>query len=388
MYRIVKGLCVSLSVILAGLSAASVFGEDDNPFTKTPNDEKENPFTSREGAVKSALEKQVNQGNAQVISEDTTFHDDQVIAKDTKYVIKPGVTVQFGARAGIKCFGVLEAVGTREKPITFTAVDEEKGWGNISLLGTNANESKFIWCRFSHGRGRNIQFNASGGLQKFAKHDEKGALTWFCGGALFIQALTDVRIESCRFESNNAFRGGAVALFGGTRATIANNVFFGNTASGSGGALQCATSRPTVSGNYFTGNRSQIGGAVSCMSRSKPTFEGNYFTGNEASKTGGAFSCHHLCEVKIKGNYIAENSTSGVGGGIVVFKNTRVILEANYIGENKDKDRTGKSVYVNSVKEGEKKDTSTCEEKDPAEKKSILDQLKTRGVTDLPNTVK
>lgn len=56
--------------------------------------------------------------------------------------IQPGVTIAFGQRAGIKVMssGSLNAVGTSDKLITFTATDKQKGWwGGIEFNSTNNN---------------------------------------------------------------------------------------------------------------------------------------------------------------------------------------------------------------------------------------------------------
>jgi hypothetical protein len=67
--------------------------------------------------------------------------------------IEPGVEVRFGGEFSLFVFGKLSAVGTVEKPITFTSNKEQKGvgdWGSIVFNG--AEKSTLTNCLVSYGK--------------------------------------------------------------------------------------------------------------------------------------------------------------------------------------------------------------------------------------------
>lgn len=328
--------------------------------------------------------------NTTTIDEDKTFEKDLVINAGDELVIKPGITLKFTPDAGIICYGVMNAVGTKEKPITFTAKEQEKGWKNISLVGKDTDSSVFTWCHISYGKGRHAQFKSpSLELDKFVTPKEQGDLIIVCGGALFIYAASNIKITDCYFEKNNAYYGGAICCWGKATPTITKNYFSGNSAGEDGGAIHCVLfSSPTISDNYISDNSTMYGGAIHCLHHSSPTISGNYITNNTASRNAGAISCFNNCAPVIKGNYISGNSAGkGEGGAICTVVNSKLVIKENYIDENKSKSGTGKGLEANKEFKG-KKDESTCTEETTASKDTILEALKKNGILDLSTNFK
>lgn len=99
------------------------------------------------------------------IDSDTTWSDCTVVlmepttvAEDAILTIEPGVTVKgnylqgangdFG-RVGLQVEGALQAVGTKENPIAFTAFKEDRGWAGIEL-NSPGNSLKHVFLDRAH----------------------------------------------------------------------------------------------------------------------------------------------------------------------------------------------------------------------------------------------
>ncbi len=75
---------------------------------------------------------------------------DILIPKGIKVTIQPGTTIKFGPKASLFCYGTIEANGTKNKPIRFTAIQPARGWGVIGVLRKSA-RGHFKHCVFEYG---------------------------------------------------------------------------------------------------------------------------------------------------------------------------------------------------------------------------------------------
>jgi hypothetical protein len=124
--------------------------------------------------------------------------------------IGPNVQVIFQGNYQLKVFGLLQAVGTEQDSITFTAASSLVGWGGIRFVNAHVN-SKLEYCRFELGLAQGVYPNS-------------------CGGAVYMYGGIQA-IKHCSFVDNWAdFDGGAVYLWGGT-PEFAYNLFMDNLAS-------------------------------------------------------------------------------------------------------------------------------------------------------------
>jgi len=320
-----------------------------------------------------------------IIDADTTVEKDLVIRADEKLFIKPGVTLKFAEGTGIISEGVIEAKGTRDKLIVFTAKDSAKGWKNICLGGPAKEGSVLEYCKFSGGRGRVARFKqATLEFEKFPAPGDDEGVDVNCGGALFIYGPGKVEVRSCRFEGNVAYWGGAVNCWGEASPTITKCYFSGNKGEEDAGAIHCvARSNPTISENYFTSNSAKYGGAIHCLHGSSPLIQDNYISENRASGNSSAVSCFSKSSPTITGNYIAGNMVErDEGMAIETVLHSKPVLKGNYIGENKYKAGTGKGLRANTEFR-DQKDESTCDEQEPATKENTLKTLRAKGVLDL-----
>lgn len=279
------------------------------------------------------------------VSEDRTVTEDLVVQAGEILRIEAGVTLRFAPGVGISAEGAVEAVGTAEKPVVFTAADPESGWGHVFLKGPGALDSRFAFCRFSLGRGRSYRFDKRLQLEGPAAAPDQGI---GCGGALFLYAVRSATLEDCVFEKNRAgWGGGAVACWAGSCPRILRCRFGGNAAGEDGGALHCVLGAcPTVSGCAMTGNTAQYGGAVHCLHMSHPVLFRNDIRDNDGSKSAGAVSCFNECcpaliENRITGNHAEEY------GAMNAARSSRPTLFGNLVAGNES--RTGKGMLPPNV---------------------------------------
>ena len=225
------------------------------------------------------------------------------INNGTTLFIEAGVEVIFKTNDRVNIHGRLHAVGTERKPIRFTAVDKEKGWGGIWWPRTSAENdtSKLIYCLLEYGRAQSESpYNSGGvvGVRKFNKliirhctfeynkalHHSKTAPS---GGAISLWS-SDIRISHCIFRYNLAAYGGALAINEYSKPVIDNCLFYSN----------CVSS---------------YGGAVEVYNHAKPSFVSCTFADNHAVYSGGAFdNCLYGSAYLL--NCIVWYNTAGMSG--------------------------------------------------------------------------
>ncbi|MFH1023100.1 MAG: right-handed parallel beta-helix repeat-containing protein [Planctomycetota bacterium] len=321
-----------------------------------------------------------------VIDRNQDVAEDIIVKATGKLVIKPGVTLKFAAGKGLVARGVVEAVGTRDKPVVFAARDETKGWANVALLGNDTRGSRFEWCRFSGGRGCAVKFTAELEYEKLLPWgDKEGGI---CGGAMFLTETDKVEIRSCRFEKNAAVMGGAICCWGQASPTIEGNLFVDNMGVEDAGAIHAVLlSSPAITGNYFIGNAAKYGGALHCLHRATPEIKGNYIAKNKALSAGGGLSFFNASP-NVEGNFVAENAAEKEGGGANCAAGAKPVLSGNFIGENTDPSGDSKGLKASGGDPEKKIPPASFVEEDMAKKADVLEALKKAGVMDLPERLK
>ncbi|MEA2019909.1 MAG: CotH kinase family protein [Campylobacterota bacterium] len=71
--------------------------------------------------------------------------------KYTNVIIKPNTTFIISPNQSIYFYGKVTAIGTKNKPIKFVALDDKKPWGLVAVQGKSTTGSKFYFCEFSNG---------------------------------------------------------------------------------------------------------------------------------------------------------------------------------------------------------------------------------------------
>ncbi|MBW6513256.1 MAG: Ig-like domain-containing protein [Candidatus Syntrophosphaera sp.] len=158
--------------------------------------------------------------------------------------VEPGTQVQFAPGTGIDVHGSLQAPGTQDGWITFTAQNEALGWDGLAFLGENtlADSSYLAYCQISHGLA------GPGDLPE--------------GGLVHVDGYDALTLVNCVLNEGTADQGGALALLNSS-AEIYNCVLHHNNAASGGGAVYLNNSNSLLAHLTIADNASTAGpGAI------------------------------------------------------------------------------------------------------------------------------
>ena len=231
----------------------------------------------------------------EIVTIPTGFYDvtgDVHIQRGGKVIVSPGCTLEFSESAGIRCEGVLEAVGTAAERITFTALRAH--WGNILIYGRHADGTRMEHCLVEHGSGRCLEQDAErgvmlpencredaantqrhgGGLQLLYTHKARlmflhllvreNATGSGCGGGIYIHGSAPVFRDCDIIENNAAIDGGGIYIAGtGTEeARITKLEIHNNRCLNDGGGIYLDGIAPYIENSSITQNEARFGGGV------------------------------------------------------------------------------------------------------------------------------
>lgn len=108
------------------------------------------------------------------------FQDDVVIPPGINLNVSSGTLLQFAQGVSLFCYGSIQAIGTKDAPVIFEALENGEAWGVVAIVGPHDVSSKFQHVRFSNF-----------GEDSFAN-------TFFSGGLSVHQA--EVEIDTCVFS--------------------------------------------------------------------------------------------------------------------------------------------------------------------------------------------
>lgn len=239
---------------------------------------------------------EIKKGNGGIVKagEKLTFNSGEYIIKGwieieegAEFTIEPGCTLQFEPQKGIRCKGRLMAVGTLEKPISFSCAkfnDAERKdpihWGNISLIGKGVRGSKLSHCQIKHGES----FDYGGGIALLGAEDVEISNVLLqenraqYGGGIGLNESMNIKIEKAAISGNRASQGGGVYIRGGIvelldfKAEKNSAQFGGGVYMASGYELQGNSLVPIKGGSIeldigvIKNNISESGGGIYVMS--------------------------------------------------------------------------------------------------------------------------
>jgi len=220
-----------------------------------------------------------------------------VFDKFTSVSIKAGTVFKIYPNQSIYFYGIVKALGTKEKPIKFIAKDTTKPWGLVAVQGKSASGSVFRYCEFKDGSvdTRNlIHYTAPFNIHEldgFEVSHSKIGVNFLGDDAMHI-AYSKGTVDSCFFE--NARSDGLDIDI--SDVNITNNIFYN---SGNDG-LDIMTTKMYASNNLFinTGDK-----GISVGEWSEVSINNSYFLNNEIG-----------LEIKDKSKVVANN---------LIFKNAK-----------------------------------------------------------------
>jgi len=214
--------------------------------------------------------------------------------------IEPGVRVAVRGAYPIKVIGAIQAIGTPNEKIMFTASNPNI-WsdgidynGNLSSIIT---PSVYDHCIFQYGyaQGTAAQFN-SGGAMAIYEHDSISVLNSIfrhnkadidaayppSSGAIAIDN-TDLFLQKCIFYNNSAEYGGAILFYNHSDPIISNCLFYNNESEYGGALAFYENSNGILINNTLADNYASYGGGLYFYMQSNPEIINTILWDNEAT---------------------------------------------------------------------------------------------------------
>ncbi len=310
---------------------------------------------------------------------DTVFVVNNInISNGVILTIQEGTKVLFSDHYKLTVLGAINALGAEGDSILFSALDTTGFWDDYSQNtgswsgieypegSVQTDSSYFAYCIFQYAKAtevddihdgavfnvidasrikienstfqNNTAYNAGGAI--YAKNvDIALSNTRFIknysyrssGGALFFSSYSEINIEDCYFENNNAYKGGAVFVLDIAEINVNNCDFYNNSATKMSGRItdqygaaisiyRYLLSDPmyaTITNNKIIGSRATIG-AVYFEEGVEVLIENNTFAYNWAGNTSAAIGNGKDCNLTIKNNLFTNNEANS---GAAIYYN-------------------------------------------------------------------
>ena len=149
------------------------------------------------------------------------------------------------------------------------------------------------------------------------------------GGAIYAVGQSNLTIDSCTFDSNNAKYGAAIYANSSAPITILDSIFTNNTATSGAAIYVTGSTEVSISSSVFDSNTvSSNGGAIYLDSNSIVTIDSESELTNNTAKYGGAVYIAGNANLTIDNSLIDGNEATTHGGGIYISE-TAVLLVTN-----------------------------------------------------------
>jgi PKD repeat protein len=236
---------------------------------------------------------------------------DVTVPAGTSLTIEPGVQIIFQSWYSLTVNGTLQADGTDNAPVLFSAPDGGPGWPGIRFVGAS-DSSRLTHVIVERGRAT-------------------GASPLNLGGGIYIEnSSPTVRYSTIR--DNFAIKGGGGIALIQSNAILTGNTFINNHAgqggSASGGGLYLSYSNPQLTGNFILDNGVGVAGTYSTpyglgggifADHSNPVLTGNLIAGNYVDASANSYARGGALYLNVSDpdliNNTITNNTIGSGGG-------------------------------------------------------------------------
>jgi hypothetical protein len=204
-----------------------------------------------------------------------TVTGDIRVPKGRTLTIEPGVLVKFAGHFGLTVGyrATLDAKGTEQDPIVFTAIDTNEGWFGIRFVNSGADDIlKYCTIEYSKkprtGGGGFLNLIGGGILCCGSWEEEPGFLV-----------PSSPTIDHCRIANNDAETAGAIMCMDESEAIITHNIIVDNSADLDAGGIYIFESSVTIANNVIAHNSGlQAGGIMNWWG--SPTITNNTIAHN------------------------------------------------------------------------------------------------------------
>lgn len=300
---------------------------------------------------------------------------DITVLKGSALTIEAGVRISFLGHYKFKVFGLLIAEGTNGDSITFSANNQDKGWGGIQFENADKN-CELSYCIFEDGKSVSdlMDHVASSDLYEFKNILGKLNIAEFggaircinsslviegctfrgneadhSGGAIFACEDSDLQIRGCSFSKNIANRYGGGALAGWhSKIVMEGCSFFENSASKfAGGAIDIEHSSILyLTKSFIYNNTAFSGGGINLLYSSQAEIRDCHFSENSA-KIGGGLNFNEKCGGTFA-NCSFKNNYAVYGGGIAISEECQPTISDCNIRGNRAK-KMGGGIFIAEV---------------------------------------
>jgi hypothetical protein len=267
--------------------------------------------------------------------------------------IEPGVRVELAAGKSIQVRGNFRAIGKPDKPIVFTALDNEP-WENVYFTdfcpdavlaedGSYVEGSIMKHCIVEKGRGIYVRFGAPLITECDIRDNLSSGIRVEFGAPKIIKN----RIHDNSTQPDSASgNGGGIIAYTDKPALIDGNIIYDNVSDGGrdgGGGIYIYAAdgaKVVATNNTVYGNTSsRFGGGIYAYGG---FLGGNTIIGNESVERGGGI---YAVESEVSGNTV-QNNSSGRGGGL--YAESCDVNSNNIVRNNARRPEGGAMYYFGS----------------------------------------
>jgi parallel beta-helix repeat protein/predicted outer membrane repeat protein len=287
---------------------------------------------------------------------DYKVYCDLVVPAGSTLTVNSGATIAFDDGLKLEVNGSIDVNGTVNDIVTFTALDQNDGWGGIQFVNLNnaspAEDPSYIqYCDISYV---NKPATIVLGNPDCPCTDDNSSIPQY-SGSIFIYNSDDITISNCLIHDNFVCaQGGGIYVGVNSDPLIYDNEIYDNTASKTGGGI-CVmySSDPDIYGNEILDNEAttRYGGGIRIGQNSNPEIYSNEIVYNFSDLNGGGISICNGCDPIIYSNFIENNDCEGVGGGISIHKGNGTACEPilyNNLIDNNNSVSDGGGIYISN----------------------------------------
>lgn len=237
------------------------------------------------------------------------------IPADDTLIIEPGVEVEFSGNYSFTINGLLEALGSENDSIYFTATTE---WMGLSF--NNApDSSRLAYCIIERSfYGGIVCTNSNPVISQCTLNDNGGEVLGY-GGIGVINSNPSISFCNIRNNKASLYSGGGINLQNSS-PKIFNCSIIDNYSMNNGGGISCGSGgTPLISHCFISGNEANnSGGGIGVLDGGNPLIRNCTISENTADFEGGGIYFQYGSNGTVQSCILTSNTSYTQGGGIYI----------------------------------------------------------------------